>query len=172
MRGGGWIVRSSIAILVLLHLGAADAKTGRAMEPVCESPDRAGAGGDAILWAGRRMIEAGTIIRGSCYKFVNAVFERAGYPGFKRHKVFESNRAGPFADVDLLRPGDWVMHRNREYHGIEHSGIFVCWDDRSRRRAWMLSYVGERRLVPGNYRIQDLSEIYRIIRAAGPAAQR
>ena len=105
------------------------------------------------------------VIVGHCYQFVEAVFERAGYPTEKRMLVFNSGHQGPFADPDMLKPGDWVSHINLEYENNGHVGIFVRWIDRKRTFACMLDYVGEMRAEPGNYKYHKLTKIYRIYRA-------
>lgn len=47
---------------------------------------------------------------------------------------------------------------------IEHSGIFVCWEDYDRRLGVILSYAGQQRQAPGRYRTYDLSSVYTITR--------
>ncbi len=104
------------------------------------------------------------IIIGSCYDFVNAVYLRAGFPPKQRKLIFHSPKRGPFADIDLIQPGDWVMHINIEYHLVEHSTIFVDWIDKRRRIALTMNYVGMKRQQPGKYSRHTLSRVFGIIR--------
>lgn len=104
------------------------------------------------------------LIVGSCWDFVNAVYTRAGYVGKKRETVFKSTKAGPFATVETIRPGDWLFFLNQEYGGIEHSAIFVGWVNKERKIAKTLDYVGGKRAKVGKYNSHDLSFVYNIIR--------
>lgn len=125
--------------------------------------------GRKILQTGRRMSkEQGLVIRGGCWDYVNAVYNRAGYPTHMRQRVF-SGRKGvhPQADVRLIRPGDWIYYTNYSFHGIEHSAIFVAWIDRNRKIALMLSYAGQSRREPARYKAYDLRGVYRIERPRG-----
>lgn len=104
----------------------------------------------------------GKIIKGSCWNFVNEVYQKSGV---EKTTVFMTKKSGPFADVSLLRPGDWIYHVNYGYHGIEHSAIFVCWKDRKRKIAITMSYVGQNRPRPGRLDEADMKGVYGIFRA-------
>jgi len=123
-----------------------------------------GTPGQKVLDTGKAMIEKGEILPGGCWDYINAVYNRAGFPEAKRKKVFRTRKGGPYADVDLIRPGDWVYFVNHSYGNIEHSSIFVEWVNRGSRQAKMLSYAGEKRREPARYLAYDLSNVYGIIR--------
>lgn len=122
--------------------------------------------GQAVLAKGLQMTKVQRLILpGGCWDYANAVYNRAGYPSGKRVTVFKGSKAnGPYADADMIQPGDWLYYINHSYRGIEHSAIFVKWEDKSRRMATMLSYGGENRKEPARYRTYDLSNVYQIIR--------
>ncbi|MDD5065924.1 MAG: hypothetical protein PHF84_02635 [bacterium] len=121
--------------------------------------------GNTVLWTAYQMafVEK-VIIVGSCYDFINAAYTRAGYPPKLRKTVFTSPKKGPYADIDLIQPGDWFMHINLEFNSVEHSGLFVSWVDKERKIAKTLDYAGMNRKEPGKFRDHDLSRVYRIIR--------
>jgi hypothetical protein len=123
--------------------------------------------GKQILQIGRKMaLDEKVIIVGGCWDYVDAVFTRAGFPRGQRDVVFKGTlRNGPYANLDALRPGDWIYHINHSYHGIEHSGIFVKWIDKKNAIGLMLSYRGEKSRTPARYKNYDLSNVYRITRA-------
>jgi hypothetical protein len=111
------------------------------------------------------MVTSGVIVRGSCWDYLNAAFTRAGYPSAKRRIVYRKNKRGPYVDVARIRPGDWLYYINHSYGGIEHSGLFIGWINRTRKQGLILSYGGERRNKPGRYRAYDLRSVYQITRA-------
>ncbi len=117
-----------------------------------------------LLRSVRTMVTQEELVRGSCWHYLDTAFTRAGYPAPRRTVIFASSKRGPYASAALLRPGDWIYHVNRSYHGVEHSGMFIAWIDRARRKALMLSYPGEGRRRPGRYRVYDITQTYRIIR--------
>jgi len=129
---------------------------------------KADAPGRQVLATGRVMtIDRQEIVRGSCWDYSNAVYNRAGYPNTRKNRatVFKgTKKRGPYADASLIRPGDWLFYINHSYNGIEHSAIFVKWTNYNRRIALMLSYGGERRNHPARYLEYDLSNVYQIIR--------
>lgn len=126
----------------------------------------AGDHGSRVLAKGREMINAGVILPGGCWDYINALYTRAGYPESKRQRVYKTAKRGPFASVNLVKPGDWVYFVNHSYNDIEHSSVFVDWVDKGRKQARMISYAGERRREPARYMTYDLSSIYGIIRPA------
>ena len=103
-----------------------------------------------------------TIIRGSCWGFVNAVYNKSG---LKKETIFSSKKGGPYAKINDLLPGDWIYHVNYSYGMIEHSAIFVCWKDKLNKQAITLSYAGQNRSVPGRLSQTDLKGVYSIFRA-------
>jgi hypothetical protein len=104
------------------------------------------------------------IIKGPCWDFVNAVYTRAGYGEKNRMTLFRSVKNGPYADIDLLIPGDWVAHVNAEYGNVEHSAIFVHWIDKENKIAETIDYAGMNREEPGRFRKHQLTMVYMIIR--------
>jgi len=136
-----------------------------------EAEDSANDTGRRILIAGRQMaVEKEEIVRGSCWDFIHAVYNRAGYPNDRtsRVTVFKGSKdKGPYASAKLIQPGDWLYYVNHSYYGIEHSGIFVKWINAAAREALILSYGGEKRNETARYLPYDLSNVYNIIRPAG-----
>jgi hypothetical protein len=122
--------------------------------------------GRDILQTGRRMaLIDQEILPGSCWDYIDNLYDRAGYPANKRATVFKgSKHRGPYASPELVQPGDWLYYINHQYGGVEHSAVFVDWQDRKARKALMLSYGGEGRRAPGRYLAYDLSNVYTIIR--------
>lgn len=134
-------------------------------DPLLLAEAGATAEGREILKTGRTMTLARReIIRGGCWDYANAVYNRAGYPAHLRRKVFKSRKSGPYADLRLIHPGDWLYYINRQYGDTEHSAIFVRWTDFTAGEGLMLSYGGERRNEPARYRVYDVSRTYMIIR--------
>lgn len=122
--------------------------------------------GQKILKTGRHMaVVKKEIIRGSCWDYIHAVYNRSGYPQKKRRYVLKGKKnKGPYAKPTQIQPGDWLYYINHSYHGVEHSGIFVRWVDKQKRLGITLSYAGESKKKPGRYRQYDLSNVYTIIR--------
>lgn len=136
-----------------------------AADPLLLAEAGATARGREILETGRIMTLARReIIRGGCWDYANAVYNRAGYPHARRKTVFKSRKSGPYADLARIQPGDWLYYVNRQYDDMEHSAIFVHWADFGAREALMLSYGGERRNEPARYRVYDVSRTYMIVR--------
>lgn len=126
-------------------------------------------GGYKVLQTGRQMaVIDKTIIKGSCWDFVNAVFKQSGADQNKK-VIFRSKKGGPYAKADMVQPGDWIYHVNHSYNNVEHSAIFVCWKDFDKRLAVTLSYAGMNRNQPAKYGTYSLKSIYSIFRATPPA---
>lgn len=121
--------------------------------------------GKVILMTGREMVEKKKIIRGSCWDFTNAVYEQAGFKAAQRITPLRSKIEGPYADLSTLLPGDWLYFINYSFKEIDHSGIFIEWTNRDKKRGVVLSYVGGKKKKPGSYKIYDLKHVYYIIRA-------
>ena len=117
---------------------------------------------DVISMARTMSLNERTIIKGGCWDYLNAVFNRAGVNRSTVHKGVYAE--GPYADSGEIRVGDWLYYINHGYNDIEHSGLFVGWVDESAKQALILSYAGESRQEPARYRVYDLSHVYQIIR--------
>ncbi len=202
MRWGGGAA-FSVAVALLAGCGAAPtaavvraverpldgpAPPAALVEPVAEAPveasiaDRLRAAEAAAEPAGRQVLATArdlidrevVVVRGSCWDYANAVFERAGFAaGRARQTVFRGGKKGPYADLDQVRPGDWLYYVNHSYGEVPHSAIFVDWEDREAGLGLMISYVGAKRRRPGRYQVYDLRSVYRIVRPVtrdGPVA--
>jgi hypothetical protein len=122
--------------------------------------------GERVLETGKKICFSDRkIIMGSCWDFVNAVYNEAGYTGNRRLTIFKRQGGGAFADTNIFRPGDWLMHINLEFGNVEHSGIFVKWEDRANNIATMLDYAGMNRAEAGKYRTHNLSKVFLVLRA-------
>jgi len=120
--------------------------------------------GNKILAIGKQVaLVDKTVIKGSCWTFVNEIYRRAGSADDKT-VVFRSKKAGPYANAEMVKPGDWIYHINHSYNNVEHSAIFVCWKDFANRIAITLSYAGMNRNIPGKYGSYKLNNIYSIFR--------
>jgi hypothetical protein len=123
--------------------------------------------GQTVLATGYRIaFEEKRVVTGSCWDFVNAVYDAAGFPVLGRSTVFLGSQEGPYADPAVLQPGDWVMHRNLEFGEIEHSSIFVQWIDRENCVARTLDYVGMNRSVTARLTQHRYAKVFAILRPA------
>lgn len=127
--------------------------------------------GRRVLETARRMYDEGTVVRGSCYRYVDTVFGEAGYDGWRRRtNVFRGRTSGPYANLDLVQPGDWlwiVNHPELSPVGT-HSVIFVAWEDRANGYASVYSYVGGGQERSADLVTYDVSRTYAIQRAVEP----
>lgn len=112
----------------------------------------------------RAMIADERIIVGSCWDYINAVYNHADYPSRKRKIVLKGRKKGPFADISKILPGDWLYFINHSYSRVEHSGIFVNWMNKDKKSALVMSYQGGKNKTPATYKIYDLKNVYYIIR--------
>lgn len=123
--------------------------------------------GQHTVLTARRMIASNELIRGSCYAYLSAVYERAGHRSWrKRTVVYRAEREGPYADLSLIRPGDWLYIVNdpgRTPVGT-HSVMFTGWEDQARGYARTISHAGWGPPRAGRERGYDVSQTYRIIR--------
>ena len=117
---------------------------------------------DVISMARTMSLNERTIIKGGCWDYLNAVFNRAGVNRSTVHKG--AYVGGPYVNSGEIQVGDWLYYINHGYNDIEHSGLFVGWVDESAKQALILSYAGESRQEPARYRVYDLSHVYHIIR--------
>jgi hypothetical protein len=105
------------------------------------------------------------LVVGSCWDYLNSVYNSLESSGqFRKIQVFNSKKPGPYADKEMLKPGDWVYHINRQYKNIEHSAIFVAWKDYEKGIAITMSYMGLGRAKPAKYGEYDLNSVYAIFR--------
>ena len=115
--------------------------------------------------ARHRTVDQHLIWPGACWDYLDAAWNAAGYPASRRRIIFRSSKRGPYADLRLLEPGDWLYLINRGYGGIEHSGMFIAWKDQRAKSAWLLAYAGEQRREPARYLAYDLAQVYEVTRA-------
>jgi hypothetical protein len=120
--------------------------------------------GKVILTTSRSMIADRKIVRGSCWDYINAVYNKAQYPANKRVTALKSKIVGPFADVSVIQPGDWLYFINHSYSERDHSGIFVEWINMEKKTAVVMSYIGGKKKAPATYKKYDLRNVYYIIR--------
>ncbi len=129
------------------------------------------AAGRRVVQTAERMVDEGTVVRGSCYRYIDSVFDTAGYRGWgERTTVFRGHREGPYANLDDIQPGDWlwiVNHPELTPVGT-HSVLFLGWEDRESGYARVVSYVGGAADRPGDVVGYDVSRTYRIMRAVEP----
>lgn len=120
-----------------------------------------------VILTARRMMQRGEAVRGSCYRYLAEVFTRAGHSSWRtRSVVYQGDRDGPYANLGLIRPGDWlyiVNHPDRTPVGT-HSVLFVSWSDRSRGYANVIEHPGGGSATAGRNRTYDVSRTYRIVR--------
>lgn len=129
------------------------------------SEDEATDEGRKILVKSRSMISSGDLVLGSCWDYINEIYNRAGHPSKLRKTSFSGKFKGPFIqDHTTLEGGDWLYFVNHSYHGGEHSGIFVDWTDYNRKEALVISYVGGNRKQPARYKTYILTNVYNILR--------
>lgn len=132
---------------------------------IVQSEINASPNAQKVLVAARNMVEQGAIIKGGCWDYLNAAWNKAGFDGKKRQVLFKGDlKKPPYANIDDIQAGDWLYHVNYGYNNIEHSGMFVGWIDKANAIGLTLSYAGERRGEPAHYKAYDLSGVYRITR--------
>lgn len=118
-----------------------------------------------ILQTGFDMVNSGEIVRGSCWDYIDTLYTRSGYPRNSRTYVFKTSKnRPPFAPLNQIKAGDWLYFINHSYGKVEHSGVFVKWQNRKKGKAVILSYGGENRKKPGRFRVYDINEVFTIIR--------
>jgi hypothetical protein len=128
-----------------------------------DAESRASPEGRRILATGRKMaLVHHAVIRGSCWDYANAIFERAGYP---REVVMQTQGEPLNLHFHSLQPGDFISYVNHSFNDIKHTAIFVDWVDYDRKIGLMLSYAGQKRKEPARYKLYDLSDVYYIARA-------
>jgi hypothetical protein len=124
--------------------------------------------GRHVILTARGMMSRGETVRGSCYAYLSEVFERAGHEGWRtRTVVYQAGPNGPYADLDLIRPGDWLYIVNDPDSTPvgTHSVLFVGWEDRASGYARTISHAGwAAGASPGRESHYDVTRTYRIIR--------
>lgn len=124
--------------------------------------------GRHVILTAREMMSRGETVRGSCYAYLSEVFDRAGHEGWRtRSVVFQGSPNGPYADLDVLRPGDWLyIVNNPDTTPVgTHSVLFVGWEDRASGYARTISHAGwAAGASPGRESSYDVTRTYRVIR--------
>lgn len=140
------------------------AKISNLEEVLNQAEGNASIVGRKILETSRIMIVNQEIILGSCWDFINAVYNRAGFFSNSRTTIFKSKLQGPYAVKNRIEAGDWLYFINHSYGNVEHSGVFVAWMDPAQKEALIISYAGGNQAKPGRYKTYDLKSVYNIIR--------
>jgi len=117
-----------------------------------------------VLNTGKKMINNGTLVKGSCWDYIDCIYTKAGCSRSQRHTIFKSKKRGPYASAKQIRAGDWLYFINGSYHNSEHSAIFIKWINYKKRIAQMLSYQGEGKRKPARYKNYVLRKVYNIMR--------
>jgi len=124
--------------------------------------------GRNVILIARGMMARNETVRGSCYSYITEVFHRAGHDGWRtRSVIHEGGPSGPYADLDRIRPGDWLYIVNNPDSTPmgTHSVLFVGWEDRSQGYARTISHPGwAAGAHPGRESGYDLTRTYRVIR--------
>ena len=134
-----------------------------------EAENKATPEGRKVLETGREMVLVNReLVKGSCWDYANAIFERAGYPyRGKREVVMHAKGDSLAVNLKSIQPGDFLSYVNHSFNGIKHTAIFVDWIDFDRKIGLMLSYAGQNRKEPARYKPYDLSDVYYVARARG-----
>jgi hypothetical protein len=121
--------------------------------------------GKKILEMARLMISNQEIVLGSCWDYIDAIYNRSGFIEDDRETIYKSKLQGPYIDdTKKINGGDWLYFINHSYGDVEHSSIFVAWTDVEKKLALMISYAGGNQSTPARYRIYDLTSVYNIMR--------
>jgi len=104
------------------------------------------------------------IIKGSCWEWVNYLYNKAGYTDKNRKVIFSSKKTGPYVNPLLIMPGDWIMFKNQTLSDIEHSGLFVEWIDFDKKSALIISYVGQNKDAVPKFKEYDITKTFYVIR--------
>lgn len=121
--------------------------------------------GEKVLKIAQEMMEEKVIVKGSCWDYLHAAYNKAGYPIKDRETIFKgTQKSGPYANINTIEPGDWLYFVNYSYNKVGHSGMFVEWENKDKKIAKILSYAGENRKEPARYKNYDLKSVYNIMR--------
>jgi len=157
-------MRYIIITIFILLLSSCSQRTTPYIKIVNKAISNAQPIGKKVLKAGHYLAyKRSKTVRGSCWDYINKIYNYAGYRHSKQI-IFKSTKRGPYAHKYMIKAGDWLYYINYDYHGVEHSAIFVAWMDVERSRALMLSYKGGRSSNPARYKIYNISSVYRITR--------
>ena len=143
-------------------------KSAKYAKVLLEAESKATPEGRKILAVGREMALINhDIVKGSCWDYASAIFDRAGYPYRGKREVVMNNKHGDLLAINFksIQPGDFLSYVNHSYNNIKHSAIFVDWLDFDRKIGLMLSYAGQNRKEPARYKAYDLSDVYYVARA-------
>lgn len=172
LRGESELLEHDAAIedasLASAEQSAAAPRTRRATPRPAPGPRLDPDPGRHVILTARGMMARGETVRGSCYAYLSEVFDRAGHDGWRtRTIVYQAGPNGPYADLDLIRPGDWLyIVNNPDSTPVgTHSVLFVGWEDRANGYARTISHAGwAAGASPGRESHYDISRTYRIIR--------
>ncbi|GAA0808828.1 hypothetical protein [Psychrobacter piscatorii] len=157
------VQRQSPAVLPAFLSGSYDNVDSEYLPLLSSAETQSSMAAREVVSTARKMaLNERTIIKGGCWDYLNAVFNRAGVSRNTIHKGTYAQ--GPYASSSEIEAGDWLYYINHGYNGIEHSGLFVGWVDERAKQALILSYAGENRREPARYRVYDLSNVYQIMR--------
>lgn len=142
-----------------------DIKNPENVEDILDQAESsASVGGRRVLESSRTMIANQDVVVGGCWHYINAVYDRAGFPSNQRETVFKSKFNGPYLTTDIFQPGDWLYFVNHSYKDTEHSAIFIAWMDKEKKDALTISYVGGNQKKPGTYKRFIIDKVYNVFR--------
>lgn len=121
--------------------------------------------GFLVLNKGLELFQTNFKTSGSCWTYVNKVYEMAGFTSGKRDVIYAAKKGTLIKDPSIIMPGDWLYHVNYSFRNVEHSAIFVCWQDKEKLLAVTLSHVGQNKYAGGDFGVYDLKGVYRVTRA-------
>jgi hypothetical protein len=121
--------------------------------------------GFLVLNKGLELYQTNFKTSGSCWTYVNKVYDMAGFTSGKRDVIYAAKKGTLIQDPSIIMPGDWLFHVNYSFRNVEHSAIFVCWQDKEKLLAVTLSHVGQNKYAGGDFGVYDLKGVYRVTRA-------
>lgn len=122
--------------------------------------------GNRVVKKGMEMVLNDYKISGSCWTFVNKLYELSGITSANRKVIYKAKKGSLIQDPSLIQPGDWIYHINYSFHNVEHSAVFICWKDYDKKLALTLSHVGQSKYAAGKYGVYDLKGVYHIMRGS------
>ena len=122
--------------------------------------------GNKIVQKGMELVMNDYKISGSCWTFVNKLYDLAGVGSSNRQVIYKAKKGSLIQDPSLIQPGDWIYHINYSFHNVEHSAVFICWKDYDKKLALTLSHVGQNKHASGKYGVYDLKGVYHIMRGS------
>lgn len=131
---------------------------------ILEAEFSASENGRKVLEMGRKMAMIDkTILPGTCWTWADALYKKAGYIK-DRQTIHRGKKKGPYADTELIQPGDWLYFINHSYRDSDHSAIFLYWIDKENNIGMTLSYEGQYKRKPGRYKEYNLKDVFYITR--------